>query len=73
MTPLSRSLSADAERQRRRRERRKRGAVPVQLVLSPAGVDHLIRRGLLHESDRADRRAVKRAFSDFATWALRHA
>jgi hypothetical protein len=28
---------------------------------------------LLHESDRADRRAVKRAFSDFATWALRHA
>ena len=47
--------------------------MPVQFVLAPTGVDHLIRRGLLSECDRADRQAVKRAFSDFATWTLRHA
>ena len=70
---LSSSISPAAERQRRRRERRRRGAMVVQIVISPAAISNLVRLGWLHESDLADRRAVRDAFIEFARWALGHA
>ena len=70
---LSNSISPVAERQRRRRERRRRGAMVVQIVISPAAISNLVRLGWLHESDLADRQAVRDAFVEFARWALGHA
>jgi hypothetical protein len=45
----------------------------VQIVISPAAISNLVRLGWLHESDLADRRAVRDAFIEFARWALGHA
>jgi hypothetical protein len=57
--------SAGALRMRRRRERRRRALRCVLVELREAEVGTLIRRGLLSEEMRNDRRAVKTALHDF--------
>jgi hypothetical protein len=71
--PLPCPISPAAERQRRCRERRQRGAMVLQIVISPASISDLIRLGWLHHSELADREAVRDAFVRFARRVLGHA
>jgi hypothetical protein len=68
-----RLVSPAAERQRLCRERHRRGAMVVQVVISPATISNLARLGWLRDSDLADREAIRDAFIQFARCALGHA
>jgi hypothetical protein len=71
--PLPRPVSATARRQRRCRERRRRGAIVVQFAIAPGAISDLVRLGWLDDSNRGNRRAVRDAVVQFASWAISHA
>ena len=69
--PSPRPISRAAELQPPRRERR-RGAILLQIVISPTAISDLVRLGWLRDSDRTERPAVTDAFIRFAKSALSH-
>jgi hypothetical protein len=58
---------------RRCRERRLRGAVMIELEISPGLVNNLVRLGWLAPNERGNREAVRTAFALFCRSALARA